>query len=291
MSSGQGSSAVGGRGPRPGSLRGPDAREADPHSYVGAGVTSGTSRPSTSVSRRCSATRVRASPAEPGRHRHHLRTERSRSVSDVIEVTGDLLAHRRWPRAWAYEKHVGMYPYEQVQAMEGHLIHHAMEWLTKQHRESGTHASRGGSSWASSAVFPCSVGSRHSHRLPQQGRGHHRRRRHNPAAIILGMRSDKPMLLRDVRMPRQLPGHPSPRSPPRSPPCRPRRPGSCCRHRATSRRPEYRPASTQSRQSARLAGACQLTCRHHLQRGNPVDLWWSTPRHRSVGDGWLVSCL
>ena len=65
-------------------------------------------------------------------------------MSDVIEVsyTGDLLAHRRCPRAWAYEKHVGMHPYEQVQAMEGHLIHHAMEWLTKQHRESGAHASR-----------------------------------------------------------------------------------------------------------------------------------------------------
>jgi hypothetical protein len=65
-------------------------------------------------------------------------------MNDVIEVsyTGDLLAHRRCPRAWAYEKHVGMHPYEQVQAMEGYLIHHAMEWLTKQHRESGVHASR-----------------------------------------------------------------------------------------------------------------------------------------------------
>ena len=65
-------------------------------------------------------------------------------MSDVIEVsyTGDLLAHRRCPRAWAYEKHIGMHPYEQVQAMEGHLIHHAMEWLTKQHRKSGAHASR-----------------------------------------------------------------------------------------------------------------------------------------------------
>lgn len=65
-------------------------------------------------------------------------------MSDVIEVsyTGDLLAHRRCPRAWAYEKHVGMHPYEQVQAMEGHLVHHAMEWLTKQHRETGIHASR-----------------------------------------------------------------------------------------------------------------------------------------------------
>lgn len=64
-------------------------------------------------------------------------------MSDVIEVsyTGDLLAHRRCPRAWAYEKHVGMHPYEQVQAMEGFLIHHAMEWLTKQYRETGAHAS------------------------------------------------------------------------------------------------------------------------------------------------------
>lgn len=55
-------------------------------------------------------------------------------MSDVIEVsyTGDLLAHRRCPRAWAYEKHVGISPYEQVQVMEGHLVHHAMEWLTKQ---------------------------------------------------------------------------------------------------------------------------------------------------------------
>jgi hypothetical protein len=65
-------------------------------------------------------------------------------MTDVVEVsyTGDLLAHRRCPRAWAYEKHVGMHPYEQVQAMEGHLIHHAMEWLTKRYRESGAHASR-----------------------------------------------------------------------------------------------------------------------------------------------------
>jgi hypothetical protein len=65
-------------------------------------------------------------------------------MNDVIEVsyTGDLLAHRRCPRAWAYEKHVGMHPYEQVQAMEGYLIHHAMEWLTKHHRESDVHASR-----------------------------------------------------------------------------------------------------------------------------------------------------
>ncbi len=58
-------------------------------------------------------------------------------MSDVIEVsyTGDLLAHRRCPRAWAYEKHVGMHPYEQVHAMEGHLVHHAMEWLTSYYQE------------------------------------------------------------------------------------------------------------------------------------------------------------
>lgn len=64
-------------------------------------------------------------------------------MSDLIEVsyTGDLLAHRRCARAWAYEKHVGMHPYEQVQAMEGHLIHHAMEWMTKKYRETGSHAS------------------------------------------------------------------------------------------------------------------------------------------------------
>jgi hypothetical protein len=67
-------------------------------------------------------------------------------MSDVIEVsyTGDLLAHRRCPRAWAYEKHVGLHPYEQVQAMEGYLVHHAMEWLARGFRESGRqrHATR-----------------------------------------------------------------------------------------------------------------------------------------------------
>ncbi|MDA8071643.1 MAG: PD-(D/E)XK nuclease family protein [Actinomycetota bacterium] len=67
-------------------------------------------------------------------------------MSDVIEVsyTGDLLAHRRCPRAWAYEKHVGMHPYEQVQAMEGYLVHHAMEWLTTYYQEHGrkVHATR-----------------------------------------------------------------------------------------------------------------------------------------------------
>src|ERR1700747_577747 len=58
-------------------------------------------------------------------------------MDDVIEVsyTGDLLAHRRCGRAWAYEKHAGFHPYELVQAMEGRLIHHAMEWLTRQYNE------------------------------------------------------------------------------------------------------------------------------------------------------------
>jgi len=61
------------------------------------------------------------------------------AVSDVIEVsyTGDLLAHRRCPRAWAYEKHAGFVPYEQVQAMEGRLLHHAMEWMSRRYREDG----------------------------------------------------------------------------------------------------------------------------------------------------------
>jgi hypothetical protein len=59
------------------------------------------------------------------------------AVTDVIEVsyTGDLLAHRRCGRAWAYEKRAGFQPYEVVQAMEGRLVHHAMEWLTRQHQE------------------------------------------------------------------------------------------------------------------------------------------------------------
>jgi hypothetical protein len=58
-------------------------------------------------------------------------------MSDVIEVsyTGDLLAHRRCRRAWAYEKRAGFHPYEVVQAMEGRLVHHAMEWLTRQYQE------------------------------------------------------------------------------------------------------------------------------------------------------------
>ena len=58
-------------------------------------------------------------------------------MSDVIEVsyTGDILAHRRCPRAWAYEKHIGFVPYEQVQAMEGRLLHHAIEWLSREYRD------------------------------------------------------------------------------------------------------------------------------------------------------------
>jgi hypothetical protein len=63
-------------------------------------------------------------------------------VSDVIEVsfTGDILAHRRCPRSWVFEKHSGFQPYEQVQAMEGRLIHHAMEWMARRYREVRTHA-------------------------------------------------------------------------------------------------------------------------------------------------------
>lgn len=65
-------------------------------------------------------------------------------MNDVIEVsyTGDLLAHRRCPRAWAYEKHAGFVPYEQVQAMEGRLLHHGMEWLSRRYASAGVLASR-----------------------------------------------------------------------------------------------------------------------------------------------------
>jgi DNA helicase-2/ATP-dependent DNA helicase PcrA len=63
-------------------------------------------------------------------------------VNDVIEVsfTGDILAHRRCPRSWVFEKHSGFQPYEQVQAMEGRLIHHAMEWMARRYRELRRHA-------------------------------------------------------------------------------------------------------------------------------------------------------
>src|SRR4051794_16781995 len=65
-------------------------------------------------------------------------------MNDVIEVsyTGDLLAHRRCPRAWAYEKHAGFVPYEQVQAMEGRLLHHGMEWLSRRFATDGKLATR-----------------------------------------------------------------------------------------------------------------------------------------------------
>ena len=64
-------------------------------------------------------------------------------MNDVIEVsyTGDLLAHRRCPRAWAYENYAQFQPYEQVQAMEGRLVHHAMEWLAREYRQIGKHPS------------------------------------------------------------------------------------------------------------------------------------------------------
>jgi hypothetical protein len=60
------------------------------------------------------------------------------TMRDVLEVsyTGDLLAHRRCPRAWAYEKYARFQPYEQSQAMEGRLVHHAMEWLTHKYEPS-----------------------------------------------------------------------------------------------------------------------------------------------------------
>jgi DNA helicase II / ATP-dependent DNA helicase PcrA len=65
-------------------------------------------------------------------------------MNNVIEIsyTGDLLAHRRCRRAWAYEKYAGFHPYEQVQAMEGRLIHHAMEWLTAFFAREKRHATR-----------------------------------------------------------------------------------------------------------------------------------------------------
>jgi len=64
-------------------------------------------------------------------------------MNDVIEVsyTGDVLAHRRCARAWAYEKYAGFHPYELVQAMEGRLIHHAMEWMARRYRETRRHVS------------------------------------------------------------------------------------------------------------------------------------------------------
>ena len=65
-------------------------------------------------------------------------------MNEAIDVsyTGDLLAHRRCPRAWAYEKQAGFVPYEQVQAMEGRLLHHGMEWLLASVRLDGKLATR-----------------------------------------------------------------------------------------------------------------------------------------------------
>lgn len=63
-------------------------------------------------------------------------------MSEILEVsyTGDILAHRRCPRSWSFEKQAQFHPYEQVQAMEGRLLHHAMEWLSRRYRETGSHA-------------------------------------------------------------------------------------------------------------------------------------------------------
>ncbi|UYV13485.1 MAG: PD-(D/E)XK nuclease family protein [Phycisphaera sp.] len=63
-------------------------------------------------------------------------------MNEVLQIsyTGDLLAHRRCPRSWAYEKYAGFHPYEQSQAMEGRLVHHAMEWLAAFYDTEGRHA-------------------------------------------------------------------------------------------------------------------------------------------------------
>lgn len=63
-------------------------------------------------------------------------------MRDVLQVsyTGDLLAHRRCPRSWCYEKYAGFHPYEQAQALEGRLIHHAMEWLARFFAQNDRHA-------------------------------------------------------------------------------------------------------------------------------------------------------
>lgn len=65
-------------------------------------------------------------------------------MPSVLELsyTGDLLAHRRCPRAWAFEKYAGFHPYEQSQAMEGRLVHHAMEWMTIRYRATQSHTTR-----------------------------------------------------------------------------------------------------------------------------------------------------
>jgi hypothetical protein len=63
-------------------------------------------------------------------------------MRDFIEAsyTGDILAHRRCRRAWAYENYVGFHKYDQAQAMEGRLVHHAMEWLTTFYTSNQRHA-------------------------------------------------------------------------------------------------------------------------------------------------------
>ena len=86
-------------------------------------------------------------------------------MSDVIEVsyTGDLLAHRRCRRAWSYEKRAGFHPYEVVQAMEGRLVHHGMEWLTRQHQETLARRARHRSRTASATrlLLPGAMGAGH----------------------------------------------------------------------------------------------------------------------------------
>lgn len=64
-------------------------------------------------------------------------------MNDILAVsyTGDLLAHRRCPRSWAFSKLAGFHPYEQAQALEGSLIHHTMEWLVDFFRENDTYPS------------------------------------------------------------------------------------------------------------------------------------------------------
>lgn len=64
-------------------------------------------------------------------------------MSEILAVsyTGDLLAHRRCPRSWAYSKLAGFHPYEQAQALEGSLIHHTMEWLVDYFRANNAYPS------------------------------------------------------------------------------------------------------------------------------------------------------
>ena len=64
-------------------------------------------------------------------------------MNEILSVsyTGDLLAHRRCPRSWAFGKLAGFHPYEQAQALEGSLIHHTMEWLVDFYRANGDYPS------------------------------------------------------------------------------------------------------------------------------------------------------